>query len=305
VTALAVDIGGTKIAAALVSSGGDVVEPVLDAPTPAAQGATAVIEAVLGLVAELDGPGIRTIGISSAGVVDPGPGTVLGATSSIAGWAGTQLAARLAEHSSHPVFALGDGHAFALGEALYGAGQGAGSLLVLAAGTGIGGSYVAGLEPLFGSHAAGGHFGHVSVPEAAGLLCDCGVRGHVEAVAGGAGMVREYHRRGGEPSVRQAQELFARRSTEDLAATVIELAAAALGTAAAGLANAFDPDLVVVTGGLTRGGDPWTEPLVSSFRASLMPRLADMPLAISAAGDWLALRGAAHYATRREEGLRR
>jgi glucokinase len=303
VTTLAVDIGGTKIAAARVSAVGEVQAPVRSSPTPAAQGPAAVLEAVLRLLNDLDGSDVRAVGVSSAGVIDPDRGAVLGATMSIAGWAGTPVAQRLAAELGRPVYALGDGHAFALGEALYGAGRGADSLLVLAAGTGIGGSYVAGLEPMFGSHAAGGHFGHVSVAEAEGLLCDCGVRGHVEAVAGGAGMIREYHRRGGDTTVSQAVELFTRAATDDHASAAVRRGAAGLGTAAASLANAFDPTMVIVAGGLTRAGRSWTEQVLASFRASLMPRLADMPLVISEPGDWLALRGAAYYAKRREEGL--
>jgi glucokinase len=302
VTVLAVDIGGTKIAAARVSAAGHVEHPVRSTRTPATAGAGAVLEAVLALLTDLDRPDVQLVGVSSAGVIDPSTGAVLGATASIAGWAGAQLARSLAEGCGHPVYALGDGHAFALGEALYGAGRDAASMLVLAAGTGIGGSYVAGLEPMFGSHGAGGHFGHVSVPEAAGLLCDCGMRGHVEAIAGGAGMVREYVRRGGDPSVSHARELFARTSSDRRASAVVEQGASGLGTAAAGLANAFDPDLVVVAGGLSRAGDPWTRQVATSFRASLIPRLKDLPLTVSQADDWLVLRGAAHYATRRARG---
>jgi glucokinase len=269
VTTLAVDIGGTKIAVARVSTAGAVHGDVRSAPTPAADGPAAVVATVLRLLRDLDAADVGAVGVSSAGVIDPENGVVLSATKSIADWAG----------------------------------RGADSLLVLAAGTGIGGSYVAGLEPLFGSHAAGGHFGHVSVPEAGGLLCDCGVRGHVEAVAGGAGMVREYHRRGGGTSVTQARELFARAATDAHALAAVRQGAAGLGTAAASLANAFDPTMVIVAGGLTRAGRPWAEHVEASFRASLMPGLAEMPLTISDAGEWLALRGAAYYATRREEGL--
>ena len=302
-TTLAVDIGGTKIAVARVSTAGAVHGDVRSAPTPAADGPAAVVATVLRLLRDLDAADVGAVGVSSAGVIDPENGVVLSATKSIADWAGTPLAEQLGAELHRPVYALGDGHAFALGEACYGAGRGADSLLVLAAGTGIGGSYVAGLEPLFGSHAAGGHFGHVSVPEAGGLLCDCGVRGHVEAVAGGAGMVREYHRRGGGTSVTQARELFARAATDAHALAAVRQGAAGLGTAAASLANAFDPTMVIVAGGLTRAGRPWAEHVEASFRASLMPGLAEMPLTISDAGEWLALRGAAYYATRREEGL--
>src|SRR5205085_2596671 len=103
--------------------------------------------------------------------------------------------------------------------------------------------------------------------------------------------------------VTQALSLFARVATDEHALAAVRQGASALGTAAASLANAFDPAMVVIAGGLTRAGGSWTDHVDASFRASLIPRIADMPLRISEPGAWLALRGAAYFATRRLEGL--
>ena len=78
------------------------------------------------------------------------------------------------------------------------------------------------------------------------------------------------------------------------------LSAEAVGGAAAGLANAFDPDVVVVAGGLSQAGPSWEKAMRTAFEAVLIPALELMPLIVSEAGDWLALKGAAYYA--RESG---
>lgn len=299
-SALAADVGGTKIAAARVSDEGAVEGPVLTVATPAAQGADAVLEALVAVLRRLDDRGVSAVGVSSAGVIDSATGTVRGATASIRGWAGTAIAEHVRRALGYPVFVLGDGHAFAVGEAVYGSARNADSLLVLAAGTGVGGSYVSARQPLLGSHWAGGHFGHVPVPQAAGLECDCGRSGHLESIGSGAGMVRWYRRNGGDPQVTTARELFDRAATEPAAARAVELGASALGTAAGGLANAFDPDVVVIAGGLSQAGPRWEEPLRASFAQTLIPTLAGMPLVTSAADAWLALRGVAYYAQMRK-----
>lgn len=299
-TFFAVDIGGTKIAAGRVTEEGGLDGPVLTMPTPAAQGPEAVLHAVAALLSQLDAREVTAVGVAAAGVIDSSTGTVLGATASISGWAGTPISYHLSQVIGHPVFALGDGHAFALGEAAYGAARSASSLLVLAVGTGVGGSYVSGQRPLTGSHWAGGHFGHLAVPQAEGLLCDCGKTGHLEAIGSGPAMVRWYHRHGGDLRLLEARELFPLADTDVTAAHAIHVGGSAVGTAAGGLVNAFDPDVVVIAGGLSQAGPRWEQPLRDSFTQTLIPALSGTPLIISQADAWLVLRGAAYYAQTRK-----
>ncbi len=97
-----------------------------------------------------------------------------------------------------------------------------------------------------------------------------------------------------------AQELFRVADTDSTAARAIELGASAVGTAAGGLANAFDPDVVVIAGGLSQAGPRWQEPLRAAFEQNLIPALSGMSLLISEAEAWLVLRGAAYYAQTRK-----
>ena len=300
-TTWAVDIGGTKIAAARVLDDGTIDGSPLVVQTPGSSGSDAVLAQVVQVLGRLDPSGVERIGISSAGVIDSAAGTVAGSTDSIRGWTGTHLAAHVSERFGHPATAVGDGHAFAVGESVYGKAAGYEAVLVVAIGTGVGGSFVRRGVPMQGSHWAGGHFGHILVPQAAGLPCYCGRTGHLEAIGSGAGMLRWYHQNGGAPTVTSGKVLVARVDDDATAAAAVTISAGAVGGAAAGLANAFDPDAVVIAGGVSQAGPSWENPMRAAFEAALIPALEDMPLIVSEAEDWLALRGAAHYARERME----
>ncbi len=297
---LAVDIGGTKIAAALVTTDGQLASDIAQLPTPAQDGPAAVMRAVEAVVRQVGGAGpagheAQAIGVSAAGVIDSDRGVVLAATSSITGWAGTDIAGHLSSAFGVPTSVINDGNAFALGESRFGVGQGHGDLLLMAVGTGVGGGYLHAGQPVFGEHHVGGHLGHLVVPQAQGMTCPCGAKGHLEAIAGGAGMLAWYHTSGGELSLTSARELFG-RDGDTLASTAIRLGATAAGTAAGGLANALDPGIVVFAGGVVGAGEEWTHPARAAFRATLMPALAELPLAFASGGVEMALLGAAVFA---------
>lgn len=296
--ALAVDIGGTKIAAARVADDGTIVGDVVVVPTPADAGSAAVLAQATDALRSLDIRGANVIGVSSAGVVNSQTGTVVGATGSIRGWAGTDLVGHFGDAFGLPAFAIGDGHAFAIGEAMYGVAAKHAAVLVLAVGTGVGGSFVLHGVPMLGSHSAAGHFGHIPVAQAAGLPCYCGKIGHLEAIGSGAGMLRWYHQQGGSSEVTSAKDLFTRAADDAIAGAAITRSAEAVGVAAAGLANAFDPDVVVVAGGISTAGPRWEEPMRSGYDAALIPALQHLPLITSDSRNWLALKGAAHHARR-------
>ncbi len=297
----ALDIGGTKTAAALVSRTGDVVARA-SAPTPGRAGATAVLETAAGLVLRLRSgpaaPSVRGLGVGSAGVVDPRTGRVLSATDALTGWAGTDLRARLAAATDLPTSVVNDVHAHALGEARYGAGRGHESLLFLAVGTGIGASFVLDGEVLVGAHAAFGHAGHQPSVYAGQLPCPCGRRGHLEAIASGPALAAEYGRRGGQ----EAEDLrvVAQRAGagDPTAAAVIRLGGEAVGSALGGLVSVLDPHVVAVGGGVAGLGELWWDALTTTLRRDTLPSLADVPVLRASLAADAALVGAAALAWR-------
>ncbi len=292
---LVADIGGTKIAAARADVDGSLCSPVVETPTPSSTGAASVAAATATLLQGLRTADDEVVSVSTAGVVDSVTGTILAATSSISGWAGTPLAALLGNRLNLPTWILGDGNAFGVGLA---AEHGVKNLVALIAGTGIGGSLVVEGAPLMGAHHAGGHFGHIVSPQAAGLQCPCGQYGHLEAVGSGHGILAWYRAHGGDPAVASSLELT-RRAHDQTAQDALAAAGSALGAGAGALANALDPELVAVCGSVAKAGGVWEFSVRSAYADALMPALSQTPIVIGAQGPETALRGAAHYALRK------
>lgn len=304
--AIGVDLGGTKTAAGLVSADGTVLFSAT-VPTLNRDGGAAILDATAALVSSLiaraqaEGLDVAGVGIGSAGVIDTGRGMVVSATDAILGWAGTALTAGLAARLGLPpssIQAVNDVHAHALGEAWAGAAAGTESSLLVAFGTGVGGSFVLGGHPLLGHRFVGGHVGHFASPYAVhdgeALPCVCGGAGHVEAIASGPAIREAYLRLGGETHVPDARAVFALAGTGDAtAAAAVRLGAAAAGQAVGGLANILDPEVVVVSGGLADAGAPWRGPMERALRAELLPALSGLPVLPAKLGNTAAMVGAA------------
>ncbi|MFZ3566065.1 ROK family protein [Streptomyces sp. BH097] len=266
---IGLDLGGTKIDAALVGPGGSVLDR-HTRPTPAAEGPAAVLDA-LGEAARSVDRGALAVGVAAAGVVDPRTGTVTASTDTIRGWAGTVLGAGLADRTGLPVACDNDVRATAAPELA--ALGGAGTLLFVAVGTGVGGAVAAGGRMLHGVAGVAGHIGHLPSPEAAGLPCTCGASGHLEAVASGPGITALYERLTGHPVDRLQTVAERAAGGDDEAARAITIGATATGRALGGLANALGPDRVVVAGGVPRIGPLYRDALDRAFAAELLPLL--------------------------------
>jgi glucokinase len=307
--AIGVDLGGTKTAAGLVSDTGEVLfsETI---PTLNRDGGEAILNATAGLVAGLIGRAaaagivVDHVGVGSAGVIDARKGEVVSATDAILGWAGTAISAGLAARLELPpsfIQAVNDVHAHALGEAWTGAAAGTASSLLVAFGTGVGGSYILEGTPVLGHRYVGGHVGHFASPYAVHsglpLPCVCGGAGHVEAIASGPAIPEAYRRRlGGEEGSMDARSVFSLAAKGDpIAIKTIGVAAAAAGQAVGGLANILDPEVVVVSGGLSDAGAPWWRPMERALRAELLPALAGIPVLPASLGNAAAIVGAARF----------
>lgn len=304
--AIGVDLGGTKTAAGVVSAAGEVLysETI---PTLNRGGGGAILDATAALVSSLvagaraEGLAVVGVGVGSAGVIDAGRGVVVSATDAILGWAGTELTAGLAHRlglAPEGVRAVNDVHAHALGEAWTGAAAGTASSLLVAFGTGVGGSFVLAGKPVLGHRYVGGHVGHFASPYAQDggvpLPCVCGGAGHVEAIASGPALRETYLRLGGDAPAPDARSVFALAGAGDaLAIQAVGLGAAAAGQAVGGLANILDPEVVVVTGGLSDAGAPWWRPMERALRAELLPALAALPVMPAKLGNAAAIVGAA------------
>ncbi|MGO4690154.1 ROK family protein [Glaciibacter sp. 2TAF33] len=294
--AVGIDIGGTKTAAGLVNRLGEVVARA-DTPTPAKEGGERIVATAASLALGLmSGQTVTAVGVGSAGVIDSGRRRVISATDHLADWTGIELGAMLESLLGLPVVTDNDVHAHAVGEAFVGAGRGHGAVLVAAIGTGIGGAVVIDGIPQAGTHGVGGHIGHVTVEEAAGLLCPCGRRGHLEAVSSGNALYQLYLRRGGDVAARDSRAVIARAGTDSIAHEAVATSARALGRALGDLVNVIDPGVVIIAGGMRNAGDLWWSVMDDALRATTIPLLQTVPVVKAQLGDDAAIIGAAKRA---------
>lgn len=312
---LALDIGGSKISAAAVSLHEDraTVDGVLTVATEAEQGGEAVLSRSVDLahaVRESQEPVVPDgsssdrrpmsgIAIASAGVIDTDHGTVTSATSLIPGWAGTDLAETFRGAFGLPTAALNDVHAHSLGEWTYGAGAGAGSMLLAAVGTGLGGALIEGSRLLVGARGMAGHLGHMVHPAAEDIECSCGRRGHIETVASGTGLAALYSRNriDGDPPAGSGRDVavLSDRGVA-VAQETIRRSASALGEVLGSAANCVDPGRVVVSGSVADAGESWWQALREGFAATVMDPLRDMTPVPGTLGGRAPLIGAAVFA---------
>ncbi|ERB54616.1 MULTISPECIES: ROK family protein [Rhodococcus] len=279
---LALDIGGTKMAAGVVSEDGRV--PVFDSvPTPQTDpwGACA---ALLERVA--DGRDVDGVGIACAGPVDTVAGVV--APINITEWAqGFELVAGVRSVFPDAGTALAmDGAAAALAEFHHGAGRGTPNLLSLVVSTGIGGGIVLGGEIARGRTGNAGHIGHLVAPGSS-EPCSCGGVGCLETVASGPSAVRWARSQGWSGNTgRELAE--GARSGDAIAVDALHRAGTALGGAIASAAALLDVDLAVIGGGFAQSGAPLWEPMLDAAarhaRLSFIAGLRIVPAELGGAG---------------------
>ena len=312
----AIDLGGTRMRVALVGEATHILAQ-RKVATPAEEGPEGVVarmaELVRGLAGEV-GREPAAACVAAPGPLDPATGIVHDAPN-LSGWREFPLAARLSARLGLPTRANNDASLAALGEALHGAGAGCEHVVYLTVSTGVGGGIVDGGRIRGGSHGLGGELGHV-ILQAGGPRCGLGHAGCLEALASGTGVARSARRalrtegplardsilRGHAPlDARSVTE--AAREGDALATIVLAMAARALGLAVGGLVNTFDPDVVIIGGGLGLGAwDLLFEPVGwHAAKVVMSPQVRSWRLAPAALGDDAGLIGAAAWLRRAGE----
>ncbi|HEY2995277.1 MAG TPA: ROK family protein [Methylomirabilota bacterium] len=264
---LAVDVGGTTIAAGAVTAGGEVL---LEERVPTHRdGPGRAVECLMSLLdtvrdgAEQLGHRVTGIGAGVPGPVDAAAGQICEHVPHVPELAGRALAAELQDRFGVPAFVDNDVNALALAEWRYGAGRGARSLVVLATGTGLGAGIILDGRLVRGTAGYGGELGHTPV-KFDGPPCWCGGRGCLALYASGRGIAEAAQARvaghaetallraaGGDPLAINAPLVFRLAAEGDPpAVAVVEEACQSLGAMIGTIVNGLNPDVVVITGGV-------------------------------------------------------
>ena len=267
-----VDLGGTNIKAIAMNEGGvTLIEE--NIPSETESGPSAVIDKMVclinGLIRDdsLTGYTLGAIGIAAAGVVDMDKG-VCKWLPNLPGWMGMPLVSKISERINKRTFLINDVRAMTLAEKTFGAGRGVKNLLCLAVGTGLGGGIIIDDKLYFGSEGFAGELGH-QVVEVRGPDCTCGNYGCLEALASGSNIAYQAIRIVKQGATTLIRDLVnndlnritpqvvaeAARQGDAFAKEIWEREAFYLGTGIANLVLIFNPEMIILGGGVAEAFD--------------------------------------------------
>jgi glucokinase len=260
---IGIDIGGTKIAAGLITSGGTVISKQV-VPT-ATEGKDHIIFQLQQLIEkqldEADQKGftkIKGIGIGTAGQIDFKKGIVRSGTANIKDWNNIPLKTEIERLFSKPVWVDNDVNVVALAESYLGAAKGFDNVVFLTIGTGIGGAVLLQGQLLHGDWGGAAELGHLSV-DRNGPLCNCGYKGCLEAYASGTGIanqMKNYLRQNpelydGEIETITSRDVFQwAYEGKQFAQLILDDAMDALAHGVVNITHTFNPSLIVLGGGI-------------------------------------------------------
>jgi glucokinase len=309
---LGIDIGGTKTAAGVVTADGRALSFHVE-PTPRDVDAEALFAFVFSL-AERARDDYRDR-VAAAGVGCGGPMIYPDGVVSplfIPVWRSFPLRARLASALSLPITLDNDANAFALGEAMFGAGRGARSMLGMIVSTGVGGGIVADGRIFHGATGNAGHIGHTIV-SAEGPRCSCGAIGCLTAYASGTGLVARARVgiQAGAPTALAVlsegaltgQAIAEAAHDDAFAAGLMHDAGVAIARGIVDAASLLDLDRVVLGGGLIQAGEMLLDPLHAELRErARLPFTRDLDIRVTAAAREAGVIGAAALCVQERRG---
>jgi glucokinase len=281
--AIGIDIGGTKIAGALVDAEGQIV---LEERVPSPAGdPEAMVDAVVGLIERLSANHeVIGAGVAAAGFIDADQSTIIYAPN--IRWRNEPFKAKLEAKLSIPVIIENDANAAGWAEYRYGAGRGSKHMIMLTIGTGVGGAVIADSHMLRGGFGIAGELGHLRmVPD--GLLCGCGQHGCLESYASGSALLRAAKDLAGSGTfegarLREIESEAGKLTGLEVYQAILERDPGALrilsdlgswlGQAIGSLVAVLDPEVVVIGGGVSAAGDLLLDPIRKAYLEHLPAR---------------------------------
>ena len=294
---LGIDIGGTFIKIGVVTEAGEVL---MRSEVPVVwDGSETVMETVFrGLDAflrehGLDADDYEGIGVSSAGCIDTQAGRIAENGGNVPGWSRTEVTGPLSERYGLPAAIANDGNCVALAEAWTGAAKGSENVVCVVLGTGIGGGIIAGGRLIEGTHGYGGEIGHFATH------ADKGTPGswdsHYETFASTGALVRMSEAAG--LPYKNGREVFNAAEAGDKGAIdVLDGWIAEIACGIAGLVHIFDPEMVIIGGGVSAQEELLVKPLREKVLKMVMPDFADgLVFRPAALGNSAGMAGAVKY----------
>lgn len=305
---LGIDIGGTAVKMGMVSESGRITAshshsvnfdnyctPIID---------TVVKETEVFLREnKVDLEKISGIGVSATGQINTKQGTVAGAAGHIANWLGTPVKDILTEAFHKPVFVANDANCAVVGEQWLGAARGAENVVMVTVGTGIGGGIIAGNRLLSGGLGIAGEIGHITIKKD-GIPCPCGNRGCFEQYASATALVKAAARTLDVPAETiDGRWIFCQAASGNVELQkVIDTWIGDIAAGVVGLVHIFNPEIVIIGGGVSQEKKLFIEPLTEKIGQSVMPGFRQgLRVCAAELGNEAGLLGAVAYC---KQGLR-
>lgn len=253
--AIGIDIGGTGVKGAVIDGGKIIARTRV--PTDISGGQGTILNSVFAVADKLlplsdEG---SPIGVGSAGDINPMTGSVIYATDNLPGFTGLALADIIKTHTGRETRVLNDATAALLGEMYFGAGKGKKDIVMLTLGTGLGAGIAIGGKPFLGSRCRAGRLGHITL-YGEGRECTCGERGCSEQYVSATGLLKNAAQRG--IFVSDCREVMSLAAGGDAkAAEAIDVFARDLHRMISVVVAAFDPEQIIIGGGLAEIRGEW------------------------------------------------
>ena len=288
-SAVGIDIGGTRVKSVLVDSDGAILK---EDERESVEGADAFIALVQSVITDLGADDALPVGISCPGLAQRDHRAIASMPGRMAGLAGLDFGDAI----GRAVFVLNDAHAASSGEVVLGAAAGKKTVVMLTLGTGVGGGVVIDGRLFTGAYGRAGHFGHTTV-DATGTPDICNMPGSIEDAIGNHNV--QARSRGRFTSTRALIDAVNADDAE--AKKVWQASIDALAATVASLVNAFDPEAVVIGGGIAAAGDVLFKPLAKAMdRMEWRPLGEAVPILPATLGVQSGALGAALFAIKPE-----
>ncbi len=290
---IAIDIGGTKTIGSLFDENKNILEE-KRFPTNPKAGPDNLLNALFNVIDELVSKyEVDCISVGSAGRININDGSVFFASDNIPGWTGVKIKEILEERYHILTVVENDCKVAGYGEEWNGAAQGLDNYICITLGTGVGAAVKAEGKMIHGSHYSAGELGHI-ILHPNGRQCNCGLKGCVEQYCSGTALTKIYNEKS-DSKIETGYDYFERvKAKEPLALEVLADFVDDLFNVILTLTNSYDPDRIIIGGGLIDTREYWWDQLMEKIAASPISKLFQVDVVPAALGSKAGIYGAAY-----------
>ena len=276
---LAIDIGGTSVKLGLVDETGGILAKAEESvsfdgwQTPILTTVLAAAERFLTARGK-DPQALEGIGVSATGQINSHTGVVAGTCGNLPNYIGSPIKERLEAKFHRPVTVANDANCMTLGEVWVGAAQGYTDVIGVTLGTGVGGGILTGGHLLEGARGLGGELGHYRTHALDGVDCTCGAKGCWERYAATTALVRAAQEK--NPDWKDGRAIFAAAEAgNETVLALLDHWTDEIAQGLAGMVHIFNPQLILIGGGVSAQQKLLIEPIAAKVKASVMPAFAE------------------------------